>query len=149
MKSGTRVPFIPLLLLLLIAFPLWSQDSGVDPLFFVGMKLEELIGRYGPPRAVYAARGSESWQDDVVFEYDQGDFYIYRDRVWQVGLASAYGIALGDPKPAALLVLGGRAEDRGNYLLFPLPDGGWPLMLRIDFSGTGLVSAIFVYRPDF
>ena len=145
MTSRIYVRFFPLLFF--ITFPLWSQQA--QPHSFVGMKLEELIDRYGPPKTVYAARGSESWQDDVVFEYDQGDFYIYRGRVWQVGLTSVYGIALGDPKPAALLVLGDRAEDRGNYMLFPLPDGGWPLMLRINFSDAGLVSAIFIYRPDF
>ena len=145
MTSRIHVRFFPLLFF--ITFPLCAQQA--QPHSFVGMKLEELIDRYGPPKTVYAARGSESWQDDVVFEYDQGDFYIYRDRVWQVGLTSVYGIALGDPKPAALLVLGDRAEDRGNYMLFPLPDGGWPLMLRINFSDAGLVSAIFIYRPDF
>ena len=147
MEAKNHVRFF--LFLLFIAFPLWAQDSRVEPHSFVGMSLAELIGRFGPPRAVYAARGDESWQDDVVFEYAQGDFYIYRDRVWQVGLASAYGIVLGDPKPAALLVLGDRAEDRGNYMLLPLPGGGWPLMLRINFSSAGLASAIFVYRPDF
>jgi len=147
MKVKNSACFFPFLLF--VAFPLWPQDSGIQPHSFVGMGLAELIGRFGPPRAVYAARGEESWQDDVVFEYAQGDFYIYRDRVWQVGLASAYGIALGDPKPAALLALGDTAEDRGNYMLLPLPGGGWPLMLRVNFTSAGLASAIFIYRPDF
>jgi hypothetical protein len=147
MKVKNSVRFFPFLLF--IACPLWPQDSGVEPHSFVGMSLAELFGRFGPPRAVYAARGEERWQDDVVFEYAQGDFYIYKDRVWQVGLASAYGVALGDPKPAALLVIGDKAEDRGNYMLAPLSGAPWPLMLRINFTGSGLTSAIFVYRPDF
>ena len=140
-----RACFFPVLFF--FAFPLWPQDS--EPHFFVGMKLAELINRFGPPETVYAARGDESWQDDVVFEYAQGDFYIYRDRVWQVKLTSAYGIAVGDTKPAALLALGGQAEDMGNYMLLPLSGGAWPLTLRVNFSSEGLASAIFVYRQDF
>jgi hypothetical protein len=147
MKIKNSVCFFPLFLF--IAFPLWPQDSGTQPHSFVGMSLAELIGRFGPPRAVYAARGDESWQDDVVFEYAQGDFYIYRDRVWQVAFAAAYGVALGDPKQAAVLVLGDDAEDKGNYILVPFAGAPWPLMLRVNFTSAGLASAIFVYRPDF
>jgi hypothetical protein len=147
MNAKSRAGLLPLLLF--AAFSLWPQDAGAQPDALVGMSLAELIGWLGPPRAVYAARGEESWQDDVVFEYAQGDFYIYRDRVWQVGLAAAYGVALGDPKPAALLVWGDQAQDRGDYLLVPLAGASWPLMLRVNFTGTGFASAIFVYRPDF
>lgn len=114
----------------------------------MGMSLAELLSRFGAPRTVYAARGDEVWQDDVVFEYGEGDFYVFRDRVWQVGLKAAYGIKLGDSRPAALLVLGDNARDQGEYALLSLPGGGWPLMLRFHFN-AGLVSAIFIYRPDF
>ena len=141
-----------LLLLLFIAFPLWPQDED-EPLSFVGMQLAELIERFGPPGTVSAARGNEIWQDDVVFQYAEGDFYIFRDRVWQVKLATACGISLRDSKAVALLVLGDEAADRGDHLLLPLSAAtsrrGWPLMLRVNFNNTGLVSAIYIYRPDF
>jgi len=55
-------------------------------LSLVGLRLDELIARFGVPRAVHAVRGAEEWQDDVVFVYSQGDFYIHRDRVWQGGV---------------------------------------------------------------
>ena len=116
---------------------------------YIGMKLDELIARYGPPRSVYAGRGQELWQDDVVFVYDQGDFYIFRDRVWQAGLKSAYGVSVGDFKPAVALILGDKAADQGDYILFPLPPAGWPLMLRVNFNAAGRVAAIYIYRPDF
>ncbi|MDR0315950.1 MAG: hypothetical protein LBH97_03515 [Treponema sp.] len=139
---------------------LWPQAAIVlqdenDPRSFVGMKIEELIGRCGPPGSVHAVRGNEDWQDDVVFVYGEGrqcppgDFYIFQDRVWQLGLKSAYGITVGDHKAVAALVLGGEAEDKGDYILFPLRGSGWPLILRINVNRTGFVSAIFVYRPDF
>jgi len=151
MRRGIFLP-----LLLLAVFPLWPQEqpaiTGVnrdEPLSFVGMRVAELIERFGPPEAVSAVRGNEIWQDDVVFQYAGRDFYIFKDRVWQVKLASARGISLGDPKAAALLVLGNMAEDRGNYLLLPLSGRDWPLMFRVNLNNAGLVTAIFIYRPDF
>jgi hypothetical protein len=98
---------------------------------------------------VFTARGNELWQDDVVFRYAHGDFFIHRDRVWQVKLASVRGISNGDSKAVALLVLGNPAEDRGAYMLAPVSGLNWPLMLRINFNNAGLVSALYLYRPDF
>ena len=150
------------LLLLFSVMPVWPQedtDSGgaagqgrpeaVKESAYIGMKLDELIARYGPPRSVYASRGLELWQDDVVFVYDAGDFYIFRDRVWQAGLRSACGVSVGDSKPAVALTLGKEAADQGDYILFPLPPAGWPLALRVNFNAAGRVTAIYIYRPDF
>ena len=143
-----------LCMLLLAAFPLWpeapaGESPGDEPLSFVGIKLEELIDRFGPPKAVYAVRGNEEWQDDVVFSYSEGDFYIYKDRVWQAALTSAYGIEIGDVKRVVFLALGEDVEDKGDHILYPLPSTSWPLMLRVNISADSRVSAIFVYRPDF
>jgi len=69
--------FFPLILF--FALPLWSQEQiGVngDPFSFVGMKVAELVERFGPPIAVFAVRGNEIWQDDVVFRYTGVDFYM-------------------------------------------------------------------------
>ena len=144
------------LLLLLFCFvffagfsPLWPQAPENDELLsFVGLKLDDLIMRFGIPQNVYAVRGDEVWQDDVVFSYREGDFYIYRDRVWQIGLKSAMGIKTGDSKELGLLILGDKTQDEGDFLLYPLPAEGWPLSLRINLT-AGKISAIFVYRPDF
>jgi len=147
MRRGIFLP-----LLLLVVFPLLPQEQAVNTsrqLSFVGMKLAELVERFGTPDAVFAARGNEIWQDDVVFQYAEGDFYIFKDRVWQVKLAAHRGISIGDPRAAAVLVLGNTAEDRGDHLLLPLSGKDWPLMCRVNFNGAGLVSAIFIYRPDF
>ncbi len=115
--------------LLLAAAPLWPQNS--PPAAFsldeasalIGLKLDELAARFGLPQT--------------------------KDRVWQVSLKTAGGIALGDPKAAVTLTLGETAEDNGAYILFPLPPVGWPLTLRVNFNPAGSVSAIFIYRPDF
>jgi hypothetical protein len=120
-----------------------------NPAVLVGITLDTLLKRFGTPQAVYAARGAEEWQDDVVFVYSEGDFYVFKDRVWQVGLKSLRGIKPGDSKPAALLLLGEEAEDRGDHILLPLPSGSWPLALRVGLNEKGFVSALYVYRPDF
>jgi hypothetical protein len=138
--------------LLITGLPLWAQSASPvkheEPISFVGMKVDELIRRFGPPQTVYAARGAENWQDDVVFVYNEGDFYIYRDRVWQIGLKSVYGIKIGDVKAVVMLVLGEGAQDKGDYVLYPLSGSAWPLSLCVNFNADR-ISAIFVYRPDY
>jgi len=144
-----RVLLLPLLLF--VTFPLLAQEQAVktdESLSLVGMKLAELIERFGAPKAVYAARGNEVWQDDVVFRYDREDFYIFGDRVWQVKVSSAYGVSVNDPKQAALLALGDKAQNRGDHLLMPLASKDWQLLLRVNFNNAGLVSAIYIYRQD-
>jgi hypothetical protein len=135
-----------------------------DPAAFIGLTLEALINRLGAPQAVYAARGFEDWQDDVVFVYPGGDFYVFRDRVWQLSLQSAYGIRVGDPRAAAELALGDGAEGFEDHILLSLPGKSWPLVLRVNLGAGGTggangtdsaprkgggVSSLFVYRPDF
>jgi hypothetical protein len=150
-----RVRFFPVLLLLFVlpALPLVSQEGAgeaeIDPVLWIGMTLRDMLHRYGIPRSVYSVRGMEEWQDDVVFVYDHGDFYVFKDRVWQVGLKSAYRIKAGDSRAAALLALGEKAENRDTYLLCPLSGGSWPIVLRCNFDEAGKVSIIFIYRSDF
>jgi len=144
------------LLLLFITFPLFAQNQPVyaglsndEQLSFVGMMMADLLVKFGPPRSVVCERGNEPWQDDVVFQYNGADFYIYRDRIWQVKLASTHGISNGDKKAAVLLTLGSSAEDKEDHVLFPINGKSWSLMMRVNFNSTGLVTAIYIYRPDF
>ena len=148
-------------MLIIFSLPLWAQQTAVitaavpaaiandEKLSFVGMTLSELIERFGTPKAALAARGNEQWQDDVIFQYNEGDFYIHRDRVWQVMLSSACGVSNRDRKAAVLLALGNTAQDRGDYILLPISGKDWPLMLRVNMNNSGQVSAIYIYRSDF
>ena len=148
-----------MLLLFFLALPLMAQNQPVyaglsddEQLSFVGMMMADLLERHGPPRSVIAERGNEVWQDDVVFQYNGADFYIYRDRVWQVKLASTHGISNGDRKAAVLLILGNKAEEKGDHAILPIAGKNWPLIMRVNFSNTsntGQVTAIYIYRPDF
>jgi len=132
--------------------PVYAGLSNEEHLSFIGMMIPDLIQRFGPPAAVAVERGVEVWQDDVVFQYSGADFYIYKDRVWQVKLTSTHGISNGDRKAVVLLTFGNRAVDFGDYTLVPIGGRNWPLTLRVNFNNvnnTELVSAIFIYRPDY
>ena len=147
-----------LTLLIFFSLPLLhAQNQGnaggaagvADPVSLVGLTLDDLIRRFGAPRSVYAARGLEQWQDDVVFVYDQGDFYVYKNRVWQAGFKAARGIKAGDSRAAVSMILGSKAEGRGNSLFCSLDEQSWPLMMRCDFDKDGRVQMIYIYRSDF
>jgi hypothetical protein len=122
--------------------------AALDALSLIGMSVSELIENFGAPGAVYASRGVEPWQDDVVFEYSGVDFYIYKDKVWQLSLDAGYGISKGDPRAAVLLVLGEAAEDNEKYILGRLRDTSWPIEWRFNIE-NGRVSAIYLYRMDY
>jgi hypothetical protein len=151
----------PVILLIPLLFleaprPLWAQPADIegiggaaDPAALIGLTLEDLIARFGAPESVYAVRGVELWQDDVVFVYGDREFYLYKDRVWQLGLKSAYGINLGDSRSVLPLFLGENIQNFEEYSLFSLPSRGWPLTLRCNTGPAGTVSAIFIYRSDF
>jgi hypothetical protein len=141
------------LILPAVGMSLWSQTTSPsvqheEPFSFVGMRLDDLIKRFGTPQSVHAARGGENWQDDVVLVYAAGDFYIYRDRVWQVGIKSAYNIRIGDAKAVALLVLGEGAQDKGDSILYNFSGGAWPLSICANLNADK-ISAIYVYRSDY
>jgi hypothetical protein len=127
-----------------------TTGSISDPASLIGLTLDELLNQFGNPQSVYAVRGLEIWQDDVVFVYNEADFYIYKDRVWQLGLKSAYGIRLGDPRAAAFLVMEKTLEQAGErYLQCSLQNRTWATKLRVNLDSSGLVAAIFVFRSDF
>ena len=151
MKHYLILPFF-----IFLIFPIYTQERPLniglsvnEQHSFIGMTISELVERFGPPRTVASARGIELWQDDVVFQYTGVDFYIYRDRVWQVKFLTTYGISNGETKAAVLLTLGNNVQDMGNHLLLPIAGNNWPLMLRVNFNNTGQVNAIYLFRPDF
>ena len=125
-----------------------QMDADVNIADLIGLTVAELFTRFGIPQSVHSARGLEAWQDDVVFVYTDLDFYLYRNRVWQVGLKSAYGIRVGQTMAQAAQTLGSAVTHFDTYFLYTIPSRGWPLILRANIDQAQRVSAIFVYRPD-
>jgi hypothetical protein len=104
---------------------------------------------------VYAVRGPEAWQDDVVFEYEDGlSLFLHADRVWQVRITEPY------PLPVLGFVLGGGVDAVSEALGFPavVMDGdpewmlageAWPVRLRALPAEDGRIRELYVYRADF
>jgi len=132
---------------LFLAFSIYGQSEN-DPSSLIGITLTELIDRFGIPRQVYPVRGADVWQDDVVFVYDSGDFFVVGNRVWQLRLRSAYNVRDGDTKAAVTRTLGSGMDYEG-FTLYQLPSRTWPLMLRINWNTSGRAAGIYIFRSDF
>jgi hypothetical protein len=125
-----------------------QPPADIDALKLIGLTIREIIETFGPPNAVYAVRGAEEWQDDVVFEYPGMDFYLSNNKIWQISINKALGINVGNPKAAVLLVLGDTAQDKGAYILQSITGRNWPMEWRFNIN-AGKVSSIYLYRMDF
>jgi len=134
--------------LLCSGIQVFAQTEAQDPAQLIGMTLAELIDSYGVPKQVYAVRGVAAWQDDVVFVYDNGEFFIFGARVWQLKVQSAYNIKEGDTKAAITKALGDGRSFEG-YTLYQLSGNTWPLILRVNWDGSGKAAGIYIYRSDF
>jgi hypothetical protein len=128
-----------------------NQDASdpENPANIVGLTLGEVIARFGAPQGVYAVRGEAEWQDDVVFSYGDREFYFYRDRVWQVGLKTAFGVRVGEHRNVIPLIMGDTTLVEETYSLAPLSGWSWPMHVRFNNDERELVTAIFIYRSDF
>ncbi|GMO21415.1 MAG: hypothetical protein Ta2B_00180 [Termitinemataceae bacterium] len=139
-QTGTGDPSPPL-------EPRLSPDT--DPITLVGITVKDIIESFGAPSAVYAVRGIAEWQDDVVFEYSNIDFYLVNNKVWQISINKALGVNIGNTKAAVLLVLGNTAQDKGSYILQTITGRNWPLQWRFNINNSGKVSSIYLYRMDY
>ena len=137
-----------LCLLLCIPLPIYAQSDASDPSLLIGTTLSDLIKNYGVPKNVYAVRGVEPWQDDVVFVYDAIEFFIFGNRVWQLKVNSAYNIKDGDSRAAVNRTMGEGRNFEG-YTLYQLPGKAWPIMLRINWDASGRARGLYIYRSDF
>jgi hypothetical protein len=136
-------------LFILCTVSAWSQyDYANDPASLVGASLRDLIAMFGAPQSVYATRGPNTWQDDVVFAYGDWEFYIYRDRVWQISLKAAYGIKTGERRDVIPLVLGNGVQIYEDFTLHTYSNRAWPITVRFNTDQNGVVTAIFIYRAD-
>jgi hypothetical protein len=139
-------------LLCLLLFPsivIFAQhNNAADPSLLIGMTLSDLIKNYGVPKNVYAVRGVDSWQDDVVFVYDNIEFFIFGNRVWQLKTTTAYNIKDGDTRAAVTKTMG-EGRNYEGYTLYQLPGKAWPLMLRINWDASGRAAGLYIYRSDF
>lgn len=136
--------------------PLFSKPQFLEdnPSKYLGFFIKQTLEKFGIPDSVYTVRGNEAWQDDVVFRYSPGyDFFWFKDRIWQIRFTSKYkslvlGIKIGDTQEKAISLLGLPYVQTETYMIFRLPDQGYPIHLRIILV-QGIIQDIYVYRADF
>ncbi|MCX7788419.1 MAG: hypothetical protein N2442_12080 [Spirochaetes bacterium] len=149
-------------LLVLEQFPLtanpaqWGRmdPNTLEPETLLGMTLEEGFQRFGPPQQVGTVRGTEPWQDDVLFIYSQGvSLFWFQDRVWQIRLSASFpgkvrGIQIGDSRDRVVEILGFPYYTEKDWILYHFEGPSYPIRLRVFFR-EGLVEDMYLYRGDF
>lgn len=119
----------------------------------LGLEPAELYALTGAPGRLYPLRGASEEQDDVVFEYDSGlSLFFYGNRIWQVRLLPPFELPLplrfSTPRGRIIDLLGTPFAADEQSVVYLLPDRGYPVRLRLFFSGDGL-DDIYLYRADY
>jgi len=152
-----------------LLLPLWLAAAGaaaqeqtvqapadLDLPALVGLTLPEALERFGAPEQVFAARGEQDWQDDVVFYYPARVYlFWYQNRVWQARVDEGYAgsflasraLAMGRSREEVLTALGPPMRELADSLVYHLEDRGYPVRLRLYFR-EGLLADAYCYRGD-
>ncbi len=125
-----------------------------DPSELLGMTPASIIEEFGAPIRVFALRGEEPWQDDVVFDYGTFSVFLCMDRVWQLRLPPDYpkpvwGFQPGSGEERISASLGLPAQRDASFAEWSLHGRGWPVRLRVIFGPDGKAEELYVYRSDF
>jgi hypothetical protein len=125
-----------------------------DPLPLIGMEPSAALAAFGPPREIFALRGTSEAEDDVVFFYDPCIYlFWFQNRVWQVRVDRRFdrrvlGLAIGMSMPEVEAACPGDLRASGGSLFFDVPDCPCPVRVRLLFDADGLAD-IYVYRSDY
>lgn len=133
----------------------YSQKLPDEPATLLGLNPEQAINRFGAPAKVYAVRGAEAWQDDVVFEYNEGfSLFLYMEHVWQIRITESYqypvyGFLPGSTVDRISASIGSPSRDLGDFYEWILPGEAWPVRMRAIKGNKDLIRELYVYRADF
>jgi hypothetical protein len=148
-----RAP-LTLFVVLFVFSGLLASAEDFDPAPLIGLDLQGAVGALGLPQKMFAYRGVDGSQDNVVFYYpDYRYLFWYRDRVWQVrcdrrfaGLV--FGLSLGMSREEVEKISSRQLVPNGDSLYFDLDGEKYPLRVRLVFAAN-LLTDLYVYRSDF
>jgi hypothetical protein len=154
-SSAAMISRLSLLILLFLFCGLASAVAeDFDPIPLIGLDLPGAVGAVGLPQRMFAYRGVEEGQDNVVFYYpDYRYLFWYKDRVWQVRCdrrftGHVFGLGLGMSRDEVEKASQRQLVPNGDSLYFDLDGAKFPLRVRLVFAADVLTD-LYVYRSDF
>jgi hypothetical protein len=144
-----------LLIMLFFAAPtgLVCAEGVLDPSALIGLSLAEAYQSLGAPLEVYALRGTEPDQDDVVFYYSSHLYlFWFQNRVWQARTdgrhqGTVFSVHMGASRQRVLEVMGQPFQEFEDSLVFHIEDRGYPVQARFYFENERL-SDVYCFRGD-
>jgi hypothetical protein len=130
-----------------------AADAADDPTVLIGMDPAQLVAALGAPREIFAWRGMEPSEDDIVVFYPDFRYvFWFQSRVWQVRFDRRYagsvlGFSIGMERAEAQARGQGRLEDRDGSLYLALDTGPYPLRVRLAMDDDRIAD-IYVFRSD-
>jgi len=150
MRARTPILIPAFLLLMLVR----ASADDFDPTRLIGLDIPGAVAAVGLPQQMFAWRGAEEREDNVVFYYPDF-FYLFwfKDRVWQVRCdrrftSTVFGLTLGSSREQVERASPRTLTPSGDSLYFDMNDGSFPLRVRLVFTAS-VLSDLYVYRSDF
>jgi hypothetical protein len=148
---------IPAFLFALLLFTLFGGSLGaqeaLDLPALIGLSLEEVHQSLGVPAEIYALRGPEPEQDDVVFYYPSHLYlFWFENRVWQARVdrrfsGRVFSLAMGSSRQQVIETMGRPILEFSDSLVFHIEDRGYPIQARLYFDEDGLAD-VYCFRGD-
>lgn len=139
--------------LLVLAAAGAAASGPDDPTGLIGMDPSQAYAALGAPREIFAWRGEDPAEDDIVFFYSDFRYvFWFRSRVWQVRFDQRYagtvlGFSLGMGRGEVLARGEGRLQESDGSLYLALDTGPYPVRVRLAMVDDRLAD-IYVYRGD-
>jgi len=141
----------PLAVALLVAAA--APAVADDPTGLIGMNPAQAFAALGAPQEIFAWRGQEPAEDDIVFFYPDFRYvFWFQSRVWQVRFDGRYagtvlGFSIGMDHAAAQAQAEGRLQEAGDSLYLALDTGPYPIRVRLAMVDHRIAD-IYVFRSD-
>jgi len=139
--------------LLVLAAAVRAAAEGDDPTCLIGMDPSQALAALGAPREIFAWRGEEPAEDDIVFFYPDFRYvFWFQSRVWQVRFDHRYegtvlGFSIGMDRDEVLALGEGKLQEAGDSLYLALDTGPYPVRVRLAMIDDRIAD-IYVYRSD-